>query len=80
MECTKCHIEVREPLELYNGEMACPKCRSNLSKYPTKFQATDPRARELFSLSELYYNYSLRFRKEMQLQYSCLHRCQDRSR
>ena len=59
MECTKCHIEVREPLELYNGEMACPKCRSNLSKYPTKFQATDPRARELFSLSELYYNYSL---------------------
>lgn len=61
MQCTnpKCRIDVREPLELYNGEMACPKCKSSLSKYPTKFQATDPRARELFSLAELYYNYSI---------------------
>ncbi len=59
MECTKCHIEVREPLELYNGDMACPKCRSSLNKYPAKLQATNPRARELFSLAELYYNYSI---------------------
>ena len=59
MQCNKCHTEVREPLELYNGEMACPKCKSNLNKQSTKLQATDPRAKELFSLAELYYHYSI---------------------
>lgn len=59
MECTKCHKEVREPLELYNGDIACPKCKSKLTQYNSAFSATNPRARELFQLSETYYNYSI---------------------
>ena len=39
--------------------MACPKCKSNLTKYPKVLSATNPRACELFSLSETYYNYAL---------------------
>lgn len=59
MECTKCHKEVREPLELYNGEIACPKCKSKLTQYHSVLSATNPRACELFELSETYYHYAL---------------------
>ena len=59
MECTKCHINVKDPLELYTGEMACPKCRSQLTMVPRRISAQEPRAQELFYLAELYYHYSL---------------------
>lgn len=59
MECTKCHKDIKEPLELYTGEIACPKCKSSLSQYPKVLSATDPRCKELFSLAELYYHYAL---------------------
>ncbi len=59
MECSKCHREIKDPLELYTGDTACPKCRGNLSSYPKRFSAVNPRAREFFSLAELYYHYSL---------------------
>ena len=58
MECNKCHKDV-QPLELYTGELACPKCRSQISLIPRQISAANPLARELVSLSELYYHYAL---------------------
>ena len=59
MECVKCHKNIKEQLELYTGEMACPKCRSKLTLAPAKISATNPKAKELLTLAELYYNYAL---------------------
>ena len=59
MECVKCHRNIKEPLELYTGEMACPKCRNNLTLAPNKISATNIKAKELLTLAELYYNYAL---------------------
>ncbi len=59
MECTKCHKDIKEPLELYTGEIACPRCKASLSQYPKVLSAANPRCVELFSLSELYYHYAL---------------------
>ena len=58
MECNKCHKDV-QPLELYTGELACPKCISQISLIPRQISAANPLARELVSLSELYYHYAL---------------------
>ena len=58
MECNKCHKNI-QPLELYTGELACPKCKSNISLIPKHISAANPMARELISLSELYYHYAL---------------------
>lgn len=59
MECTKCHKKNIEPLELYTGDMACPKCRNRLNLIPKRISASSSRACELLSLSELYYHYAL---------------------
>lgn len=59
MECTKCHNKNFEPLELYTGDIACPKCKNRLNLVPKRINASDKRACELLSLSELYYHYAL---------------------
>ena len=59
MECTKCHKKNIEPLELYTGDMACPKCKNKLNLIPKRISAANPRACELLSTSELYYHYAL---------------------
>lgn len=59
MECSKCHKEIKDPIELYTGDMVCPKCKGSLSIQPRRFTAANPTACELFSLCELYYHYAL---------------------
>ncbi len=59
MKCNKCHKEIKEPLQLYTGTMACPKCKNSMNNYPKSFEITDPRANEFFTLSELFYHYSI---------------------
>ena len=58
MECVKCRKNI-EPLELYTGDIACPRCKSKLNLIPKHITAQNPRARDLLSLSELYYHYTL---------------------
>jgi hypothetical protein len=59
MECPKCHKSNIEPLELYTGDIACPKCKSRLNLIPRRMDAKDPRACEMLSLSELYFHYAI---------------------
>ena len=59
MECSKCHKEIKEPLELYTGDMICPKCKGSLIVYSRKFTASNPKSCENFALCELYYHYAL---------------------
>jgi hypothetical protein len=59
MECSKCHKEIKEPLELYTGDMICPKCKGSLIVHSRKFTASNPKGCENFALCELYYHYAL---------------------
>lgn len=54
MICEHCRKEFKEPLELYNGEWACPLCRENISVTLKELEVTHENE-ELFNLSEICY-------------------------
>ncbi len=54
MICEHCKKEFKEPLELYNGEWACPLCRENISVTSKDLVVTHENE-ELFNLSEICY-------------------------
>lgn len=54
MICEHCKKEFKEPLELYNGEWACPLCRENISVTLKELEVTHENE-ELFNLSEICY-------------------------
>ena len=58
MKCNKCNKNI-EPLELYTGDMACPKCKNKINLIPKRITAANQKACELLSLSELYFHYAL---------------------
>lgn len=54
MICEHCKKEFKEPLELYNGEWACPLCRENISVTSNELTVTHEND-ELFRLAEMCY-------------------------
>ncbi len=60
MRCSnsKCGIDIKAPLDLYNGDMACPRCRKKIELISGEMQLTDNN-RELYELAELWYSYGL---------------------
>lgn len=54
MICEHCKKEFNEPLELYNGEWACPLCRGNVNISSADLEVTHKND-ELFKLSEMCY-------------------------
>ena len=57
MKCNHCNHEIKQPLELYDGAWACPRCRKYLFDMQGGSQSfkITPDNDELFQLSELYY-------------------------
>lgn len=60
MICTnkRCGHDIKAPLELYTGDLACPRCRSRIDLGLEEIKVT-ARNRELFELSEMWFSYGL---------------------
>ncbi len=60
MRCSnsKCGIDIKSPLDLYNGDMACPRCRKKIELISREMQLTEKNS-ELYELAELWYSYGL---------------------
>lgn len=54
MECEKCNKQFERPLELYNGEWACPVCHESLALTSLKLVVTDENE-SVFRMSEICY-------------------------
>ena len=60
MICTnkRCGIDIKAPLELYNGDLACPKCRQRVMLMLEEIKVT-PENKELYALSNMWFSYGL---------------------
>ena len=60
MICTnkRCGIDIKAPLELYNGDLACPKCRQRVILMLDEVKVT-PENKELYELSNMWFSYGL---------------------
>lgn len=54
MECEKCKKQFERPLELYNGDWACPVCHASLALNSLKIVVTDENE-SVFKMSEICY-------------------------
>ena len=55
MICEKCKHTIEQPLELYNGEWACPDCKAKLGGVMSDFEITADNE-QLFKLAECCYH------------------------
>lgn len=68
MECAKCKKYFERPLELYNGEWACPYCHGGLALSDIKLIVTDEND-NAFTISEISYLRALKTPKENRAEY-----------
>lgn len=54
MNCEKCKTAIDQPLELYNGEWACPNCKAKLGSVMSDFEINADNE-QLFNLAECSY-------------------------